>query len=164
MHTFCKITKDYIYPEYKKFCPDSGRTATPQQRAGKGVVSCHVTPEWCLVVGGWAHWRHARGQGESGKQQQGKHSSQLKSSASKAAEEVELSPSCWTSGRPDLRETVRQGLKQAGVHLPGHTTAVGNPQEKQHCVFEERKHCLKCFMALLLIAKCLGQLKCPNWW
>lgn len=84
--------------------------------------------------------------------------------ASKAADQVELSPRCWTSGWPDLQETVGQGLEQAGVHLPRNTTAFGNQQEKQNCVFEKRKHCLKCFMALLLVAKCLEQPKRPNWW
>lgn len=64
-----------------------GGAATPQQQAGKGDMNCHFTPEWCLVVGVWALWRHAQGHlspremeteaelvrwlnvGESGKQQ-----------------------------------------------------------------------------------------------
>lgn len=180
MHMLCKITKR-LYPEYRQDCPDSGRTATPQQQAGNGGVSCHFTPEWCLVVGVWAHWRHAQGHlspremetearlvqwlnvREPGKQQQEKHSLQPRLMTRKAAEEAELSPSCWTNRCPDLQETVWQGLEQADVLLPRNTTAFGDQQEKQNCVFKKQKHCLKCFMALLLIAKCLEQLKCPNW-
>lgn len=133
MHMLCKITKR-LYPEYRKDCPDSGRAATPQQQAGKGGESCHFTPEWCPVVGVWAHWRHAQGHlspremetevrlvqwlnvREPGKQQQEKQlAAEIDDEESSRASRTlpQLLNRC-----PDLQETVWQGLQQADVHLP----------------------------------------------